>query len=273
MRPLATLLVLLLAPVACSAKKDAPDGEKFADVQSFCAEWGRRACGDQVVKRCAAESKDACVSAQQTFCETLVPDGRYSSMTAAACLDGVEAAYTDAVLTADERDTVRMLGAPCDKIVSGSVGKDGECTEDGDCNRDVDLSCIKKAGATTGKCEKPSAVGGGISCADPDVTCEEGFYCDGSHCVEAVGEGKSCSESVPCKPDFQCLTSAGTPVATSADGGAESGACQARKEVGGACQTDADCVSRICAPRISSASGVCAEEILLTPSEPICIDL
>lgn len=273
MRPLALFVILLLAPIACSAKKDTLEGDKFADVQSFCGEWGNRACNDQVVSRCAAEGKDACVSAQQSFCETLVPDGRYSSLTASACLDAVAAAYADAVLTADERDTVRLLGTPCDKIVSGSVGKDGECTEDGDCNRDVDLSCVKKAGATTGKCEKPATVGGGISCTDPEVTCEEGFYCDGSHCVEAVGEGETCSETVPCNPEFQCLTAAGTPVGTSADGGASSGTCQARKKVGGACQTDADCLSRICAPRVNSASGVCAEQILLTPSEPLCIDL
>lgn len=272
MRPLVPLVICLLAPVACSAKKDGPEGDRFADVQSFCGEWGHRACSDQVVSRCAAESKDACVSAQQSFCETLVPDGKYSSLTAPACLDAVAAAYADALLTADERDTVRMLGAPCDKIVSGSVGKDGECTEDGDCNRDVDLSCIKKAGAASGKCEKPTAVGGGISCAGADVTCEDGFYCDGSHCVEAVGEGETCSEGVPCKSEFQCLTASGKPV-SSADGGAEPGSCQALKKVGGACQADADCLSRICAPRINSASGVCAEEILLTPSEPICIDL
>src|SRR6185295_13027913 len=111
-------VLFLLLPAACSGKKDLLEGVSLADVKSFCAEWGKRACNDQVVSRCAAETKDACVSAQQSFCETLVPDGRYSSMTAPTCLDAVEAAYTDAVLTADERDTTRKLGEPCDKIVS-----------------------------------------------------------------------------------------------------------------------------------------------------------
>jgi hypothetical protein len=243
----------------------------LADVQSFCAEWAKRACNELVVGRCAAESNEACIAAQQTFCESLIPDGHYSATTASACLDAVEAAYSDAVLTADERDTVRRLGEPCDKIVSGSVGKDGECTTDGDCNRDVDLACVKKAGAATGKCEKPTTVGGGISCADPDVTCEEGFYCDGAHCVEALGEGKSCSATAPCKSDFQCLTAAGVPPGAS-DGGVEAATCQPLKKIGGACTTDADCLSRICAPRVNS-TAVCAEEIVLTPSEPICIDL
>lgn len=272
MRPIAPLVFVLLAPVACSGKKGPADAQ-FADVQSFCAEWGNRACNDQVVSRCAAENKDACVTAQQSFCESLVPDGQYSATTATACLDAVQAAYSDAVLTADERDTVRQLGAPCDKIISGSTGKDGECTTDGDCNRDVDLACVKKAGATTGKCEKPTVVGGGISCAGADVTCDEGFYCDGSHCVEAVGEGAACSASVPCKADYQCLTGAGTPAGSSADAGAESGTCQARKKTGGACETDTDCLSRICTPRVSSTTGVCAEQIILTPSEPVCVDL
>jgi hypothetical protein len=69
------------------------------------------------------------------------------------------------------------------------------------------------------------------------------------------------------------MTGAGEPVTTPADGSVESGTCQARKKVGGACKTDADCLSRICAPRINSTLGVCAEEIILTPSEPICVDL
>jgi hypothetical protein len=269
MRPVVSLAIILLAPLACSSKKMAFDTVQLADVQSFCADWARRACNDQVVSRCAAEGKDACTAAQESFCETLVPDGQYSATTATTCLDAVEAAYADAVLTADERDTVRMLGAPCDKIVSGSIGTGGECREDGDCNRDVDLSCVKKAGAATGTCEKPKPVGGGISCADPDATCEDGFYCDGAHCVEEAGEGNPCSAAVPCKSEFQCLSDGGEAIGVVV----ESGTCQPRKKIGGACRTEADCLSRICAPRMNSASGVCAEQILLTPSEPLCLDL
>jgi hypothetical protein len=272
MRP-APFVFLLLVPLACSAQKGSVEAVQLADVQSFCSAWARVACNDQVVSRCAAESKEACISAQQSFCETLVPDGRYSGATAPACLDAVQTAYADAVLTAEERDTVRKLSAPCDKIVSGSTGTDGACTEDGDCNRDVDLSCVKKAGARTGKCEKPSSVAGGISCAAPDIVCDDGFYCDGSHCVEEVGEGAQCSPSEPCKADYQCLTERGTPVAGAEDGAVESGTCRARKKIGEACRTEDDCLSRICAPRMNPASGVCAEQILLTPSEPICMDL
>jgi hypothetical protein len=274
MRAFAPLLLPLFLPsLSCSMKHDAAEGVVLADVRSFCEEWARRACNDTVVSRCAAESKDACVSAQGAFCESLVPDGKYSSVTAPACLDGVETAYSDAVLTADERDTVRSLGTPCDKIVSGSTGKGGECVEDGDCNREVDLACVKKAGSRTGKCEKPTSVGGGISCSDPEVVCDDGFYCDGSHCVEAVGEGATCSAGVPCKADFQCLTDAGEPVGIASDGGNESGSCTARKKIGEACNTSDDCLSRICAPRVNSNAGVCADQILLTPSEPICVDL
>src|ERR1041385_8975564 len=273
MRFLSAIVLVAVTASACSTKKDTLGDAQLADVKGFCAEWANRACNDQVVSRCAAESKDAWAAAQQSFCESLVPDGEYSALTASTCLEAVSAGYADAVLTADERDTVRKLGPPCDKIRSGSTGKGGDCTEDSDCNRDVDLACVKKAGNESGKCETPTTVSGGISCADPDVVCDDGFYCDGSHCVEAVGSGASCSGGVPCKADFQCVTAGGTPLDGSADGGASSGTCAPLKKTGEAGGRDGDCVSRICAPRINSPSGVCAEQILLTPSESICIDL
>lgn len=273
MKPFTMLGLLLLGTAGCSVKEDALQQVQLADVQSFCAEWAKRACNDQVVSRCAAESADACIAAQRTFCESLVPDGEYSSLTAESCLDAVGAAYADAVLTADERDTVRALAAPCDKVRSGSTGKGGDCADDSDCNRDVDLSCVKKAGSKTGKCEKPASVGGGISCAEPDVVCDDGFYCDGAHCVEEVEGGAPCSVAVPCKDGFQCVAPDGTPVGDGSDGGAVGGTCTPQKKTGGSCQRDADCLSRICAPRINSASGVCTDQILLTPSEPICVDL
>jgi len=273
MRPLAPLTVVLFAALGCGTKRDAVESVQLADVKSFCSEWAKRACNDEVVSRCAAESPDACAKAQQSYCESLVPDGEYSSLSAEACLDAVAGAYADAVLTADERDVVRRLAAPCDKVRSGSTGKGGDCTKDSDCNRDVDLSCVKKAGSVSGKCEKPTTVSGGISCSDPDVVCDDGFYCDGAHCVESVGDGSDCSPSVPCKADFQCVTADGVPATAGSDGGALSGTCRARKKIGEACARDDDCLSRICVPRINSSSGVCADQILLTPSEPICADL
>jgi len=272
MRPIRWLGFVLLGAAACSAKKDSLQQVELADVQSFCDEWAKRACNDQVVSHCAAESADTCVAAQRTFCESLVPDGEYSEVTAEACLDAVAAAYADAVLTADERDTLQALGATCDKIRSGSTGKGGDCTEDSDCNRDVDLACVKKAGHTTGECEKPTSVGGGISCADPDIVCDDGFYCDGAHCVEDAAASGPCSAAVPCKDGFQCLSADGTPVDDGSDANT-AGTCAPLKKTGEACHHDADCLSRICAPRINSASGVCADQILLTPSEPICVDL
>jgi hypothetical protein len=275
-RILACLLLGVLA--SCSAKKDAgPD--PLASVQGFCHEWATRACNDTVWGNCSAASATKCIEAQQTFCETLVPDGKYSQLTAGACLDAVDAAYKDATLTADERDTVRLLGNECSKIVSGSVGAGGSCKDNGDCNRDVDLACVKKG--ATGTCAKAKEVGGGVDCSAAEAACASGFYCDEAslHCLEAGKAGIPCSAARPCGPDSKCVGAAsGAPPAGGKDGGGDAGAkattggsgvCQARQKAGGACKIDDDCTSRICAIT-GSDSGVCSAKIILSAAEPVC---
>src|SRR5262249_17523656 len=118
MRWLIAFSVLGLLP-SCSHKDD-PLAAKLSTVEGFCDEWGSRACTDTVVMFCSAENKTSCIDSQRTFCESLIPDGKYSDKTARDCLGAVQDAYKDGILTATERDTVRKLANQCDKIVSGS---------------------------------------------------------------------------------------------------------------------------------------------------------
>jgi len=268
-RPTSALLLALLSACSTTTEKTGPSLEGR---DGFCAEWASRACGDRVVDRCAAADREACVAAQADFCRGLVPDGSYSSRTAEECLVAVQSAYEDAELTGEEREIVLEVGGACDHILSGSTGAGGECVVDADCNRDVDLACVRKAGQPTGTCQEPVEVGGGLDCSAPETTCADGFYCDGDNCIAEQGEGETCSDAEPCGGDFQCLTAAGTPPVV-ADGGLEAATCVARAARGESCSTADDCVTGICAGVAGSDTGVCAEHIVLAPSEQICLDL
>ncbi|HEX4341386.1 MAG TPA: hypothetical protein VH062_36005 [Polyangiaceae bacterium] len=255
--------------------KDDGLGSKISTVRGFCDEWGARACNDKVVDLCSAATADDCIGSQQSFCETLIPEDKYSAKTAPDCLDAVADAYKDGVLTADERDTVMNLGNACSKIVSGPGTAGKTCSEDSDCDRDEDLACIKKTSAT-GKCQVPTSppVSGGFSCDAAEAVCVTDFYCDGTNCLAAKSQGDDCSSTLPCDAASHCLDSGGKVIAVgeSADGGAVAGTCAARKAVGGDCTSDDDCVSRICT-QVAGSSGVCSAQISLSPSDQVCKNL
>jgi hypothetical protein len=271
------VLAGLALPIACFDKKSGV-ADKVQTVRGFCDEWGARACNDKVVDLCSAASQNDCIESQQSFCETLIPEDKYSSKTALDCLAAVQDAYSDGVLTATERDTVRDLGNACDKIVSGPGTAGKNCTVDSDCNRDEGLSCIKKT-SPTGKCQIATdpPVAGGHACDADEAVCEDGFYCDGEHCLAEGEQGDDCSATVPCDSDSHCLDTDGHAVTleNSADGGsaASGGTCAARKTTGSACASDDDCVSHICTPKAGSTTGVCSSQITLAPSEQVCTTL
>ena len=271
-------LFLLLAVASCSKKAG---DDSFPDVASFCTEWANRVCTSTVTNACLSTATQ-CEPTQRTFCESKIPDGKYSSLSARKCLDAVQKAYSTTTLTADQRDLVTSLTGDCSKIISGSVGKDGECTEDSDCNRDVDLACVKKAGSDKGKCEKPLAVGNGESCSAPESVCGPGFYCDaGFHCVAGGAAGEACSPSAPCGVSARCVTAGSNP--GSADGGAADGGvtngtaaegtCTALSKKTEDCSADEDCETRICLMNLRTSKGRCNDQIVLGPNDPSCDQL
>lgn len=279
------LLFVALGPAACSGgSKKEPD-----DLDTFCARWANRACNEDVVTACAAESDDACAATQKQFCLGLIPDGKYSPQSTDECLKAVEAAYSDAELDAEERDTVLHLQGPCALLVSGSAGKGASCMETGDCNTESGLVCVRKPGEGSGTCQEPEIVGAGFECTADNAVCEDGFYCDGENCIAKKGDGKPCSEDVPCKDEFKCESPDGEPPAVpdagagAPDGGLGDGGgaatsaddriCVARLPNRAECTKDADCESRICAKARDSDSGRCTPTVVLSVNEAICNDL
>lgn len=253
------LFSLLAAMGACSG---ASDDEPNATVASFCDSWAKSACRSNVVSICSgAEKADealtrACQESQQDFCRSLLPTSGYGSRRAAECLKAVEAAYSDARLTATEIATVRHRGEPCNHLVKGPAAKGDTCVNSDDCDTTNDYLCVIKSGE--GTCQIPVVVANGTSCAAPGAACNPGFFCDGDNCVQAKPvDGK-------CTTDFEC--------ATGLICDPEALKCVARvsqKE----CMKDDDCTTNVCDIPVGSSTGLCVSTVTLGASQAICEDL
>ena len=259
------LAFLALVPfVACSSsKQDGPGKKKKEDPYStptkLCSAWAKAACNDDVVSACAAQSPDDCVNRQSQFCKNLLPTFEYSSEGAEDCLEAIEEAFADAKLSSEEQGVALGLAPPCDLFEAGT-GADGDsCEDDTDCNKDDGLECVRRAGDSMGTCRVPEVVGGGFPCTEPHQICDEQFYCDGNNCIAKVAqEGAPCSAQTPCAPSFKCEGADGMMT------------CRAKEGLGGACFDDTDCASGLCQRPAGSSTGVCASEIILSPTDSIC---
>jgi len=256
---------VLAALGACSAPKSGPGSNTpnpLATTDGFCAKWAENACSAAVVSACAAADAASCQESQKAFCLGLVPS-TYSSQFAKECLDAVKAAYADADLTPEELGVVVGFADPCDRLIKGAGGDGAICQERADCNTLDSLDCVKKAGETTGECHVPVVVPGGISCIEPEKTCADGFYCDGSHCIERVAIGQPCASDDECSTDGRC------------DSGSDAGTgtCVARADVADPCTAPADCKSNICTIPTGQSTGICVSQVRLSPAEPLCANL
>jgi hypothetical protein len=263
-KPLIALALLALSlPLGCSGSEEEPD--PLAKSAGFCEAWGKAACQEKVVTNCDAASVDDCVATQSAFCLDVIPLP-YDSAKAKACLSAVKSAYRDAVLTAEEVQTVRYLAAPCDQLSAGVRDEGESCGSDDECATADGLFCIKKADAARGSCEKPELVAPGDACDGAAQVCEDGYFCNGENCVAYKKIGAACEGQYQCSPDQQCLT------ATDADG-VETSTCAARLEINEVCASDADCQSGYCYMAAGATEGECASMIVLSRSEPLCDDL
>jgi hypothetical protein len=257
----------LLVILGCSAVDEADTSTEQAlrKVEGFCQRWAEFACNDTVVQRCSAASADACIASQSSFCREIVPDGRYSDVYAQQCLNAVKEAFRDGELSTDERNVVRTLSSPCDRVLSGDGGDGDPCLETPDCNTVADLSCVRLPGADFGTCREPLEVGGGHDCSPDDTVCEPGFYCDGHNCLAEKKDGMPCNPQVPCRAEFQCQRPDGSRPVPELD----DARCVAKAGVGSECEKDADCLSDICS-KAGPALGVCSALVVLSPTDPIC---
>jgi hypothetical protein len=249
--------------VACGGSEPGPgSGESsLGTAATFCQAWGHAACNAGVVDACGGDDAEACVASQQSFCLDLLPYG-YQPKFAQECLDAVEAAYSDANLSAEELTVVLQLGEPCDRLIKGIGAANASCAESTDCNTLDGLRCVVKPGETQGTCQVPVEVGGGDRCSAPEQFCADGYYCSGSNCIATKELGEACGFDTECSPEHRCTATADA-----------AGECVERLDDAEPCTADGECQSNLCAISRTTMEGICVSDIRLSAVIPICENL
>ena len=248
MRAVFSLAFVLVLPFACSA--DSSKGETRED---FCGRWGSAVCSDDVASTCGAANADACRLSQERFCLTLVPSNGFVADRADACISAVKSAYSDLDLTADELATVLRLAAPCDQLVRGPRGTGESCMSRLECDGPGGYDCVFKAGEASGRCEKPAVAQPGRDCSADNAVCTDGFYCNGSNCIEGATTGNACMRNDQCASGFCGPTKL----------------CTAGLAVNAPCTLDEECASSLCY-RFSATERVCTDRVRLSRTDPLC---
>ncbi len=248
--------------LGCSGSQPGPGAEedKLKTEAAFCTEWAKAACNAEVVSACNSERAD-CLTAQKDFCRALVPTG-YQSDNAEDCLRAVKDAYEDAELTSEELEVVLKLGGDCTGLTDGGQNEGDDCVASVDCDGVNGFECVVKAGDPVGTCQLPIPAGGGDPCDDPEIVCDEGFYCDGENCLRRKVADDACDSSEMCASDLQCVIPSG----------ATEGTCVPRFDTGDTCTTDGECVSGICLG-LTETDKICVESIRLAVLDPLCREL
>lgn len=263
MKPSQTALFRLLAPLLgvflVSCGSDEPE-DPLKSASGFCGEWGKSVCTDAIILDCASGSVEKCQQAQRDYCLDRVSENLYTGEGATECLDFLSNAYRDRALDREERDALVRLGAPCDKLLSGSGKAGKDCNQNKDCSTIDGLECVKQYGETRGQCQKPRLVPGGGRCSNADSVCQEGQYCNGSNCVAKSEEGEICSETVPCDESTRCVI----------EEEETEGECTERKDNGERCKVDEECISNLCDRNASESEGYCVEALRLTVRVDMC---
>jgi hypothetical protein len=256
-RTFSCLLGLVLAVAAgCSSEQPGPgaSNSRLRTESGFCTEWARVVCNANVLRGCEFMDVDACREWELQYCLNLIPAG-YSPVHAQDCIYAAKTAFSDGTITADEASEVLNLGGNCSRIVDGGTAEGDPCIGDFDCNMVEDNRCVIKAGEVSGTCQVPVLAGGGERCDDPEVVCDEGNYCDGRNCLAVLEGGEACTSDAECGSDSRCII-----------GGDGTGVCTPKLEAREQCTTDAECLSSFC------MSGRCRLEVVLSISEPLCIE-
>jgi hypothetical protein len=246
--------VLMLGLAACLAGVGCADDEGTQDDpltrREFCQRWATQACSDEVVSDCQAGSAEMCRRAQEAACLDRVPD-TFDPEYADDCLSSVGDAYEDAQLEPAEVQTVLRLEGSCGRLTTGSRDEGESCEDDSDCDRVAGFECISKAGERS--CQRPEQVGAGMTCEGAAKVCEDGFYCDGMHCVEQVEDDQPCDDTRECRAGTYC---------------SEAGRCVDQLDLNMSCTSDERCASNLC--HSFGDERVCVDRVQLSRSEPIC---
>jgi hypothetical protein len=192
----------------------------------------------------------------------------YTARGARECLDAASKAVVDDVLNAKEYSLVTDLTGPCDKLLSGD-GDDGDaCSNNLDCNDIEGLYCVKAEGNPQGKCRDPHFVGGGAKCSAANDVCTEGFYCNGTNCLEKLTVGDACDIETPCADTLLC-NEGGDSGTTSCVSKLENNAMDSNGD-DLFCASNDDCQSNLCSKVEDSETGRCTNLIPLNTNAEIC---
>ncbi len=236
--------------VACG--DDGGEKDPLSTAAGFCKEWAEAACNKDVVESCSEDPDvDACRESQVKFCRSMVSSSKYKKRGVEECLAGVEKAYADARITAEEAQTVLRMGPPCSRVLGGG---EPSCEKEADCSDTDGPVCEIPEGLKVGTCR----LSGGLSCEDSELECASTFFCNGENCVARLGEGKECESDRECKPTLKC--------AESED---EEGinVCTPRKDTGEECEEHDECQSQLC------SDGECTTRVILNDRSEMCDDL
>lgn len=247
-----TLLVLasggLVALLACSS--DATD--KYGDSGSFCAAKADAEC-QQLAAQCGA-SVDSCKSLRTSACTSAIPAGRtYTSGKAQACLDKINAVYSQKTFTADQEKEVNEI---CGRVFAGNVNKNAQCQSDFDCISD--LICDK------GVCGDKVVKNQGDGCNNPGEICNNDSYCGNQgalkFCLAKNVADHTCDKDNPCLDTLRCVVGSG----------AANGSCKPKLNPSDPCSADADCpaattppycdpTQKKCLPKFGLGTKSCAD--------------
>lgn len=246
--------VLVVSLAACGEDEE----DKFRNEESFCTQWAIEACNTSIIENCS-EDEAECEAAQKTYCMSKVPRDTYVNNGAEECVNAAADALVDARLDAEERDIYVNFGGPCAKVISGDGSAGDSCEQTRDCSTSEELECVKKPGQAEGECHVPELIEPGEQCGNADQICTDGYFCDADaeSCLAEKKEDSTCALARPCREGFKCVDADGAVV-----GEAEvEGTCVAKAANGDDCDTNADCVTDICAP-----NGSCVRQIDISGS-------
>lgn len=261
---LATLGLVALMPlggcVVTSEEQPTTKQYTYPNQSDFCAAVARAECSDKVVGNCygsdstsLASDKQKCVGVRSDLSLCNPDNLSYHPEAADPCVAKYKAVYDDGTITSDEVDAIDEA---CLAVFSKGGLAGSNCSTDTDCDTGAGLRCVQKAGS--GKCEKPTIVGGGLKCDQPEQACDKGFYCDGTHCIAQPEGGEACAADIPCADGFQCST---------ADTG---DSCVAKLENGSTCESADQCKGGFCIAADGKTSGTCTSSDKLELTSASC---
>lgn len=279
---------------ACIGPSDSLGWQTYETQSEFCRAAAAASCTENVVLACYASDRasydedfERCVETRSRASACNPENLPYQPEQSGRCVAAYGEVWSNAALT---RNELRALRDVCEPVFSRQRARGAGCSADHDCDVSAGLVCAKKVGEDRGRCIEPVFVGGGSRCAQLEVECTVGFYCDkqvGS-CLQKRDVGESCSDAEPCEEALRCAREPGSPrqgretsqgdaahgqmhghahgampgaERASETTGDQRGICRPRLENGARCSAHDECRGGFCLP--TEGGSACASRLAL----------